>query len=164
MQCRCSIYDLLSVSASDTVLSAGSHRISDPAPLVRDPRPLITDRVPHSWDPAPFCWDPPLCTVYIWVFFSIHNVFFLKCSPSRPFCQLHLFMLGVDKCCKCKTLFKCHKSQTECPECSKTPGRRSGTSPTLGSLGSSFSPSSLAPIGIHHLLLSNLIAMSVGML
>ena len=44
----------------------GSHRISDPAPLVWDPLPPITDLVPHIWDPAPFCCDPPLCTVYIW--------------------------------------------------------------------------------------------------
>jgi len=43
-------------------------------------------------------------------------------------------MLGVDRCCKRQTLFKCHKSQTECPECSKTPGRRSGTPPLLSAL------------------------------
>ena len=30
---------------------------------------------------------------------------------------------------KHQTLFKCHKSQTECLECSRTPGRRSGTPP-----------------------------------
>jgi len=46
----------------------------------------------------------------------------------------------------------------ECLECSKTPGRRSGTHlcSALGPSGSSFGPSSLAPIGIHNLLLSNL--------
>ena len=32
--------------------------------------------------------------------------------------HLHLSMLGVDRCCKHQTLFKCHKSQTECLECS----------------------------------------------
>jgi len=67
-----------------------------------DPLPRITDLVPHNWDPAPICWDPPLCTVYIWVFFSMHNAwcFCKRCSPSRSFCHLHLSMLGVDRCCK----------------------------------------------------------------
>ena len=53
----------------------GLNWISDPAPFIRDPLPLITNHVPHNWDPAPFCWNPPLCTVYIWVFFSMHDVF-----------------------------------------------------------------------------------------
>jgi len=48
-------------------LGGRSHQISDPAPLVTDP-------VPHNWNPAPFCWDPPLCAVYIWVFFTMHDV------------------------------------------------------------------------------------------
>ena len=73
----------------------GSHWISDPAPLVWDPLPLITDPAPHNWDPAPFCWDPPFCTVYIWVFFSMHDVL-LKRSPLRSFCHLHLSVLGAD--------------------------------------------------------------------
>jgi len=49
-----------------------------------------------------------------------------------------------------ETLFKCHKSQTECLECPKTRGRRSGTPPLL------YAPSSLALTGIHHRLLGNL--------
>jgi len=32
------------------------------------------------------------------------------------------------------TLLKCHKSQTECLECSKTPGQRSGTPPLLSAV------------------------------
>ena len=35
---------------------------------------------------------------------------------------------------KHQTLFKCHESQAECLECSKTPGRRSGTPPLLSAL------------------------------
>jgi len=60
-------------------------------------------------------------------------MFCKNCSPSRSFCHLHLSMPGVDRCCKRQTLglFKCHKSQTECLECSKTPGRRSRTPPLL---------------------------------
>ena len=65
--------------------------------------------------------------LYAWCFVK-------KCSPSRSFCYLHLSMLGVDRCCKHQTLFKCRKSQTECLECSKTPGRRSGTPPLLSAL------------------------------
>ena len=55
-------------------------------------------------------------------------------------------MLGVDRCCKRQTVFKSHRSQTECLERLKTPGRRSGTPCTsaLGPTGSSFGPSSLA--------------------
>ena len=85
-----------------------------------------------------FCWDPPLCTVFILIVFSMRDVFFFKkCSPSRSFCHLHLSMLGVDRSCKHQTLFKCHKSQTECVECTKTPGRRSGTPPLLSALQAS---------------------------
>ena len=51
---------------------------------------------------------------------------------------------------KHETPFNCYKSQTECLECWKTAGRRSGTPPLLP-LGSSFGRS-----GIQHLLLSNL--------
>ena len=111
----------------------GSRRISDPSPLIWDPLSLITNPAPHSWDPAPFCWDPPLCVVYIWVLFCMHDVLY-KRSPSQSFCHSHLSVLGVDRCCKHQTLFKCHKSQTECLECSKTPGRRSGTLPVLSAL------------------------------
>jgi len=42
-----------------------------------------------------------------------------------------LSMLNVDRCCKPQTLFKCHKNQTEC---SKTPGRRSGTPPLFSAV------------------------------
>ena len=96
-------------------LGGGSHRISDPAPLVRNPLPLITDHVPHNW-------DPPLCTVCRWRIFL--SVMFCKkmCGHSVI---LHLSTLGVDRCCKRQTLFKCRKSQTECLECSKTPCRES---------------------------------------
>jgi len=104
----------------------GSHRISDPAPLVWDPLPIITDHVPHNWHLAPFCLDPPLCTVCSSIFLCmmlcknvvVHSHFFI-CILS---------MLGVDKCCKCQTLFKCHKW---CLECLKTHGRQSGTPPLL---------------------------------
>jgi len=118
----------LCISSLDQGLNwgGGSHRISDPTPLVWDPLPLITDPVPHNWDSAPFCWDTPLCTVNMWEFFSMHDVL--------EICHLHLSMLGVDSCCKRQTLFKCQKSQTECLECSKTPGRRSGTPPLLWAL------------------------------
>ena len=58
---------------------------------------------------------------FIFEYFSLCMMFCKKCSPSRSFC--HLSMLGVDRCCRHQTLFKCHKSQTECLECSKTPGR-----------------------------------------
>ena len=74
-----------------------------------------------------------LHSVYLSIFFCTHDVLY-KRSPSRSFCHLRLFMLGVDRCCKHQTLFKCHKSQTECLECSKTPGRRSGTLPLLSAL------------------------------
>jgi len=37
---------------------------------------------------------------------------------------------------KHQTLFKCHESQTEFLECSKIPGRRSGTPPLLSALRS----------------------------
>ena len=101
----------------------GSHWISDPAPLVWDPLPLITDptteirHLGHSLYSSMF-----LCA----------RCLVRKCSPSRSFCHLHQSVLGVDRCCKRQTLFKwhkCHKSQTDCLECSKTPGRRSGTPP-----------------------------------
>ena len=36
----------------------------------------------------------------------------------RNFVILHLSMLGVDRCCKRQTLFKCHDK--ECLECLKT--------------------------------------------
>ena len=139
------------------VLWGGSHRISDPAPVVWDQLHLITDPVAHNWDPAPFCWDPPLCTVYIWAFFLYAWCFVKKYSPSRSFCHLHLSLLGVDRWCKRQTLSKCHKSQTECLGLSKTPGQQPGGPPSsaLGPSGSSFGPSSLAPIGTHHLLLSD---------
>ena len=69
---------------------------------------------------------------FIFEYFSLCMMFCKKCCPSRSFC--HLSMLGVDRCCRHQTLFKCHKSQTECLECSKTPGRRSGTPPLLSAL------------------------------
>ena len=98
-----------------------------------------------------------LHSLYFSIFFCTHDVLY-KRSPLRSFCHLHLSMLVVDRCCKHQTLFKCHKSQTECLECSKTPGRSAVGNPTsaLGSSGSSFGPSGLAPIRIHHLFLSNL--------
>jgi len=65
-----------------------------------------------------------LHSLYFSIFFCTHDVLY-KRSPLRSFCHLHLSMLVVDRCCKHQTLFKCHKSQTECLECSKTPGRRS---------------------------------------
>ena len=81
-----------------------------------------------------FLLGSTLCRVYIWVFFCVCIMFCKTCSPSRSFCHLHLSTLGVDRCCKRKTLFKCHKSQAECLEYSKTPGRRLGTPPLLSIL------------------------------
>ena len=113
----------------------GSRRISHPAPLIWDPLLLVNDPVPHNWDPSPFCWDPHHNSVqFIFeYFFCTHDVLY-KRSTSRSFCHLHLSVLGVDRCCKLQTLFKCHKSQTECLECSKTPDRRSETLPLLSTL------------------------------
>ena len=71
-----------------------------------------------------------LHSLYLSIFFCTHDVLYER-SPSRSFCHLHLSMLGVDRCCKLQTQFKCHKSQTESLECTKTPGRRSGTPPLL---------------------------------
>jgi len=99
-------------------LGGRSRRISDPAPLLWDPLPPISDPVPHNWEPAPFCWDPPLCLVESIAIYS-HS---------------HLVIRIVAASCKCQTLFKCHKSETECLECSETPGRRSGTPPLLSAL------------------------------
>jgi len=69
-------------------------------------------------------------------------------------------MPGVDRCFKHQILFKCHKSQTvkakECLECSKTPGRRSGTPPLLSALRARASALQASRLGIHHLLLGNL--------
>jgi len=68
-------------------------------------------------------------------------------------------MLGVDRCCKCQTLslFKCHKSQSELNARNLNPWSAvENPTSALGLSGSSFGPPSLAPTGIHHLLLSNL--------
>ena len=68
---------------------------------------LIWDPLPLITDPVPHNWDPaPLC----W---------------DPPLCWVES---------KDQTLFKCHKSQTECLECTKTPGRRSGTPPLFSAL------------------------------
>ena len=91
---------------------------------------------------------------FILEYFSLCLTFCKKNCSSGSFCHLHLSMLGVDRCCKRQTLFKGHKSQTECLECSKT--HLGNTTSALGTSGSSFGPSSLAAIGIQHLLLSNL--------
>jgi len=71
---------------------------------------------------------------YLCINYQCMMFFCKKCSPLRSFCHLHLSMLGVYRCCKRQTIFKCHKSQTECLECSKTPGRRWGTQPLLSAL------------------------------
>ena len=71
----------------------GSHRISDPTPLVWDPLPLITDPVPHNWYPAPFCLDPPVCTVYIWVF-----------SLCMMFCKKNVVLQNHFVICVCPCL------------------------------------------------------------
>ena len=36
-------------------------------------------------------------------------LFYKNCSLSWSFCHLHLSLLGVDRCLKRQTLFKCHK-------------------------------------------------------
>ena len=64
---------------------------------------------------------------------TLHSLSLVYFSLCVMFCKkmcghsviLHLSTLGVDRCCKRQTLFKCHKSQTECLECSKTPCRES---------------------------------------
>jgi len=72
-----------------------------------DPAPLIRDPLPLITDPIPHNWDPaPFCR-------------------DPPLCWVES---------KHQTLFKLHKSQTECLECSKIPGRRSGTTPLLSAL------------------------------
>jgi len=75
---------------------------------ISDPAPLIWDSpLPLMTDPVPHNWDPaPFC----W---------------DPPLCWVES---------KHQTLLKCHKSHTECPGCSKTPGRRSGTPPLLSAL------------------------------
>ena len=64
----------------------------------------ISDPAPLIWDPVPLITDPaPFC----W---------------DTPLCWVES---------KHRTLLKCHKNQIKCLECSKTPGRRSGTPPLL---------------------------------
>ena len=55
-------------------------------------------------------------------------------------------MLGVDGRCKRQTLFKGHESKTECLERWKTPGRRSGTPPTITHLPYRVSGSTLTAV------------------
>ena len=66
--------------------------------------PLIWDPLP---DPLPHSWDP---APFFW---------------DPPLCWEES---------KHQTLFKCYKSPTECLECSKTPGQRSGAPPMLSAL------------------------------
>jgi len=80
-----------------------------------DPAPLIWDPLHIITDPVPHNWDP------------------------APFCW-DPTLCSVES--KQQTLFKCHKSQTECLQCSKTPGNLTSA---LGPLGSSFGPSRLKP-------------------
>jgi len=63
---------------------------------ISDPAPLIRDPLPLITNHVPHNWDPaPFC----W---------------DPPLCWVES---------KHQTLLECHKSQTECVECSKTPGR-----------------------------------------
>jgi len=77
---------------------------------ISDPAPLIWDPLPLITHPVPHNWDP---AHFRW---------------NPPFGWVES---------KRQTLFKCHKSQTECLECSKAPGRRSGTPPLLSALQAS---------------------------
>ena len=74
----------------------------------------ISDPAPLVWDPLPLITDPVL-----------HNWDLAPSCWDPPLCWVEF---------KHQTLLKCHKSQTECPECSTTPGRRSGTPPLLSVL------------------------------
>jgi len=88
------------------------------------------------WDPAPFVWDPlPLknrsCTsqlrsgTYLLGSTTLHSsylsiflnawCFVKKCSPSRPFCHLHLSVLGVDRCCSYPRWYTCEQSTATRP-------------------------------------------------
>jgi len=93
-----------------------------------------------------------LHSLYVSIFLHAWCFVKKKSSPSRSSCHLHLSTLGVDRWCKRQALLECHISQTECPS------RRSGTPPLLSRpFGLELRPfMGLAPIGIHHLLLSNL--------
>ena len=71
------------------------------------PAPLIWDQLLLITDPVPHNWDP---TPFCW---------------DPPLCLVES---------KHQTLLTCHKSQTECLECSKTTGRQSGTPPLLSAL------------------------------
>jgi len=111
----------------------GSHRFSDPAPWLRSTTSNNRSCTSQLRSGTFSLVSATLHSLYLSIFFYA-RCFVKKCSPSRSFHHLHLFMLCVDRCCKPQTLFKCNKSQTECLECSKTPGRRSGTQPLLSAL------------------------------
>ena len=94
---------------------------------ISDPAPFIWDPLPLITDPVPHSWDP---AAFIW---------------DPPLCWEES---------KHQTLFKCHRSPTECLECSKTPGQRSGAPPVLSALWAPASALQASPVGIHRLLLS----------
>ena len=102
---------------------------------ISDPAPFLRDPLPLITNHVPQNWDP------------------------APFCWDLLLCLVESKH---QTLFKSHKSQTECVECSKT--LVGGRNPTfaIGPSGSSFAPSGFAPIDIHHLLFSYLTTAGCG--
>ena len=71
---------------------------------------------------------------------TLHSEYFSLCTM---FCKKNVFLHGHFVICICpcfvwidayQTLFKCHKSQKECLECSKIPGWWSGTPPLLSAL------------------------------
>ena len=93
---------------------------------------------------------------FIFEYFSLYMMFCKNVVLHGHFFHLHSSMLGVDRCCKRQTLFKCHKSRTECLECSKTLGRRLGTPPLLRPFGLELLPFKPRAYRDPHLLLSNL--------
>ena len=102
---------------------------------ISDPAPLIWDPLPLIRDHVPHSWNPAL---FCW-------------DPSLCWEES-----------KHQTLFKCHKSQTKRLWMLENPWSAVGnTNSALDPLGSSFVPSSLVPIGTHHLLLSNLTTASI---
>ena len=54
---------------------------------------------------------------FMFEYFFLYACCFVKNAVLRGHFVVHLSMLGVVRCCKRQTLFKCHKSQTECLKC-----------------------------------------------
>ena len=108
----------------------------------------------HLRDPAPSCWVHHSAQLIL-EYFSVCLLFCKKCSPSRSLCHLHLSVLGVYciHAASIKHYLNSIKAKQSALNAQKLLGNPASA---LDPSGSSFGPSSLAPVGIHHLLLSNL--------